>query len=132
VNPLLASNRMMQITEETAILISSLRHDPRAKIIYCPLPLGSIYFSDEMPSGLSPGRPGDFLQVIRVFGIRVKIWTGVQLSNEDLATWEDAHKRFPHWPVFARLELTPEQREAHESATRDFEGAFEFLNGCTE
>jgi hypothetical protein len=121
----------MQLTEDTARKIKALRYDHKAEIIYCPLPLGSIYFSDELPDGLLPERVGDFIQVMRVLGIRVNLWNGLALSEEDRAIWEEASIRFSDWPIFKRLELTLEQRKAHEGVLEDVEAALASLNDAT-
>lgn len=122
---------MMQLTEDTARKINALRYDQKAEIIYCPLPLGSIYFSDEVPDGLLPERVADFIQVMQVLGIRANFWNGLALSEEDQAIWEEANQRFSDWPIFNRLELTSEQRRAHAGVLEDVEAAFASLNDAT-
>ncbi|HEU4389909.1 MAG TPA: hypothetical protein VFV34_19055 [Blastocatellia bacterium] len=118
----------MKLTEACATKISSLRYDPEAEIIYCPLPLGSIYFSDEVPDdlipedapdGLSPETVRDFMQVMEVLGVRVNLWNSYELSAEEQALWTEARQRFPEWPIFQRPELTLEQRKEHESILED-------------
>jgi hypothetical protein len=123
---------MMRVTEDTARRIDALRFDPQASTISCWLPLGSIYFSDEVPDGMVPGRAGDFIEVMRVLGIRVNLWNGLTLSEEDRAVWEEARRRFPEWPVFKRLELIPEQRKAHETVLEEIEGMFGCLDEASE
>src|SRR5262250_1618841 len=114
---------MIQLTEDTARKINALRYDQRAEIIYCALPLGSIYFSDEVPDGLLPEHVADFIQVMRVLGIRVNFWDGLAPSEEDQAIWEEARKRFPDWPIFKRLELRAEHRKAHEGVLECIDAA---------
>ena len=118
----------MNVTPETARTIENLVLNPSASIVYCELPLGSIYFSDELPENLLPGRVADYLQVMRILGLRVNLWNGLALSAEDQAFWQDAQHRFPNWPVFQRMTLTPEQRRAHEGVLEDLDTALRHLD----
>ena len=109
----------MKVTNETASKIQNLRYDPKAEIIYCPLPLGSIYFSDEVPEDLLPGSIKDYIGVMRILAVRVNIWDETASPAEEQALFETAREQFPLWPIFMRLQLSPEQRLAHESALED-------------
>ena len=121
----------MKVTSETARAIENLVVNPSASIVYCELPLGSIYFSDELPENLLPGRIADYLQVMRILGIRVNLWNGLALSDDDQAFWQDAQQQFPNWPVFQRIALTPEQRRAHESVPEDLDASLHHLDDGT-
>ena len=116
-------------SEDTVKIIKGLKFDPAAKIIYCALPLGSIYWSDELPATTFFGfknRDGNL--ILKLFGIRIKYWVAEAVSGEEEALWDSAKKQVPEWAFFRRLELTPEQRSAHENAQNDLLSFFEQAN----
>jgi hypothetical protein len=113
----------MELTERTAQIIRSLKFDSNAKIIYCQLPLGSITWSDEIPEDdlssfwIGPDRD----HILKLYGIRMNYWDTGTMSEEDKAYWEEAKKQFPEWPIFQRMELNEEERQAHEAVEKEVE-----------
>jgi hypothetical protein len=116
--------------------LSELRFRADAKCRMNILPLGSIYWEDEMPNSqtlfnmlkVSKAERDNFW---RVFAIRLKIWDGNLLEADELALWEEVSSKAPHWPLFRRLALSDEQRaarqqvekEVHAERTEFFDGA---------
>ena len=112
-------------SENTNQIISSLRFDPNAETIYSLLPLGSIFWADELPplKFLAFGEDGS--KIMRLFAIRIAYWETHQIPESDLSFWEQAQQQFPEWPFFSRLELTSAQHQQHKDAQREMENFFE-------
>ena len=111
----------MELTEQTAEKIRSLKLDPDAKLIYCLIPLGSITWSDESPDDnfLPLLKEPDRDQILNLYAIRINYWDTGTMSQEDRAYWEKAQRQFPAWPLFQRLELSEEERQAHEQVENE-------------
>jgi hypothetical protein len=96
-------------------IIEKLRFEPQAEMRWCLVPLGSIYWSDELPRKMflefREAADRDF--AMRLFAIRINFWNNGAMKEEDEAFWNEAKTRFPSWPIFQRLELTNESKRAH-------------------
>ena len=125
------------LSEDAYNKITSLALDPEAKMVCCVLPLGSIFWTDELPdhrlifTSFAPGNDQEF--VAKVFALRMRLWTDGRISEGDLEFWENARILFPNWPLFKRLELGKPEREALESIDREIDDFIElFSQGSTE
>jgi len=64
-------------------------------------------------------------QVFRLFAIRLKLWDGITLPEDDQRFWEEARLKAPSCPLFRRLELSAEdqrdRQEAEQSCAEELE-----------
>jgi len=58
-------------------------------------------------------------ELMRLFGIRQKIWKGELISETDQSRWESARLQVPNWPLFKRLELSAEETQAQAEAAEE-------------
>src|SRR5215471_13621503 len=89
--------RILMLSETTIAQLSALRYRAGAKRQVCWIPLGGIYWDDEMPDirqfmGIAED---DRDQVFRLFFIRTRIWKGLELSEDEQVFWDEAHARMP-------------------------------------
>jgi hypothetical protein len=120
--------------ESTIALLNSLRFRADAKRKVCLIPLGSIYWEDEMPDLLDLVKlDADEQNAIwRLFGIRFKIWDGERLSADDAEFWEAARSEVSDWALFRRVTLSADDREARAKAESDVEREFAALFGSAD
>jgi len=114
-------------SEKTIQIISALRFNPSAETIYSLLPLGSIFWSDELPPMKFLAFGNDGSKIMRLFAIRINYWETREIADEDLSFWDHAQKQFPEWSFFRRLELTSAQLQQHQDAQRQMENFFDEL-----
>jgi hypothetical protein len=123
------------LSEQTLTHLSSLTYRPDAKRQVCILPLGSIYWDDELPHmGKFAAFPElDRNEILRVFALRLKFWDRQVLSDEDRQFWESIRSLAPNWAIFRRLELSDtdrlEREEIERACAKEFE---EFLASADE
>jgi hypothetical protein len=124
-----AGERML--SEATIALLNELHFRADAKRMVSLIPLGSIYWEDEMPDLLDIAKLSDEERnmIWGLFGIRFKIWDDQQLAADDKSFWEAARSEVPDWPLFHRLALSLDDRKAREEAERDVEKEFEAFFG---
>lgn len=123
------------LTHKTLAILSTLTYRPDAQRGVSILPLGSIYWDDELPKMHNfVGFPeADRVQVLRVFAIRLKLWDHEALSDDDRELWDSVRSAAPEWAIFRRLDLSPDDRRAREEAERACASEFEeFLAGADE
>ena len=115
-------------------IIESLRFEPQAEMRLCLIPLGSVYWSDELPVKMflefREAADRDF--AMRLFAIRINFWNNGAMKEEDQAFWNEAKARFPSWPIFQRLELTNESKSAHLKVQAEAEQFFVALSELGE
>ena len=126
---------MQMFSEETIRIISSLKYDPAAEAVSCLIPLGSIFWSDELPRlkfhAFTEGV--DRETIMRLFAIRINYWNTGEISDQDESLWEGAKTLFPHWPFFRRLHLTEAERLEHDETQRQMENFFtELADGADQ
>jgi hypothetical protein len=85
--------------------LSSLVYNRDAEIVCSIIPMGGIYWADEIPDfrklrQMPEEARGD---IYRLFRIRYALWDGVELSPEDLKFLELARLIVPGCPIFKRL-----------------------------
>jgi len=85
------------------------------------IPLGSIYWKDEIPDWDRFLRLSEADQnaILRLFSIRYDLWASKELSADDAAYWGDARRLFPRCPIFQRLKLTSEDEQAKEAVFKE-------------
>lgn len=93
------------------------------------LPLGGIYWEDEIPDfgALSQLPEAARDEVFRLFSIRFKIWCGEPLSHDDDTYWSTVRSAVPGYGVFHRTSLSPEDRSEQEATEKQALKFFEEL-----
>src|SRR6185295_17831861 len=109
---------MAMISETTLAYLSTLTYQAEAKQMVSWLPLAGIYWDDEMPDlHLMRTIPeNDRHQIYRLFGIRVRIWKGLALSDTQQQLWDETRLQVPHWALFDRLTISDDLRRAQDAA----------------
>jgi len=109
--------------------LSPLEYRPDAERRSCVLPLGGIYWSDEIPDfrHLLEVPENDRNLIYRLFSIRFKIWDGDDLSGDDQQFWDTARSQVSGYPLFRRLQLSPEDRLAQDRMEQDALASLEAL-----
>jgi hypothetical protein len=123
------------LSEETLAHLSRLTYRLDAKRQVCILPLGSIYWEDELPQiqkfAVFPESDRD--EILRAFAIRMKLWDHQSLSDDDRQFWDSVRSAAPSWAIFRRLDLSDDDRREREqtelACAREIE---EFLAGADE
>jgi len=115
------------LCETTAAHLSALTYRADAKRGFCLLPLGGIYWDDEVPDFLQLLRfpEEDRNQIYRLFGIRYRIWKGDGLSEDDQLFWDAACSQVPDWALFQRVKVSPADQLAQDRAERIAKEEFE-------
>jgi hypothetical protein len=121
--------RVRILSKETVAQLSTLKYRPDAERKVSILPLGSIYWDDELPppKKLVALPEADRKSVLRAFAIRFKLWDHQPLSDEDRTFWQRLHLLAPDWAIFRRLVLSEDDRRAREKAERECGRGFEEL-----
>jgi hypothetical protein len=109
------------LTENTVAVLAGLALHGRAKRQVCFIPLGGIYWDDEMPDIRELFRivEEDRHQILRLFGIRVKLWRREDISAEDRKLWESIRSQVPAWAFWNRETITDDDYSAQDNAERD-------------
>ena len=119
------------LSDTTIAYLSTLSYRADAARRNCWLPLSGIYWEDEIPDfrRLRSLPDQDQYEIWRLFGIRLKIWSDATLSDDDQQFWDAARSLVPNFPLFQRLNPTPEelreQEEIEETAARELAAWFE-------
>jgi len=113
---------LKQTTED---YLRGLTYEPTAERYSMFMPLGTIYWSDEIPDmkALSELPDEGHEQVFRLMNIRAQLWNDEFLRVDDQVLWDDAQAKVPLCPLFQRLSLSKEDRDAQaeaEDSTREF------------
>lgn len=119
------------LTEPLIALLNRLPLRVDAKRMVSIIPLGSIYWDDEMPDGVSVARlPEDEQNMMwQLFAIRFRIWDNEELTAEDKSFWDSARSEVPDWALFQRLALSEDDRKAREKAEKDVEKELDAVFG---
>ncbi len=122
---------MGTLSEATVAILGGLHFRAEARRMVSLIPLGSIYWEDEMPDYLSLMKLSEDEKnaVWRLFAIRFKIWDSERLSAEDESFWESARSDVPDWALFFRLTLSADDREARRQTEAEVEKEFESFFG---
>lgn len=108
-------------TENTIAMLSALTYRADAKRLVCVLPLGGIYWDDELPElrELTKIPREDHDNIFRLLGIRSRLWRGEILSDNDQQFWDGMQSLVPSWAVFQRIRVSPENLQADEDTQRE-------------
>ena len=114
--------------------LSSLVFSRDAKKMCSLIPLGGIYWSDEISDFRALSRMPDEArgEIYRLFRIRYALWDGVELSAEDLKFLELVRVMVPTCPIFKRLIPTQEDLEAQQGTREEVRGIYEMMEGRSE
>jgi hypothetical protein len=116
----------MNLSEKAVSLLTALQYEPSAAWGVNIVPVGSIFWLDEMPSMAELfERTGDKSLINSMFALRLKVWDGQALNAEDQQLWDSVKAQVPEWPFFKRLHLSSEQKQAREQAELQVQQAFE-------
>jgi hypothetical protein len=118
------------LSDKTATQLSALTYRADAKRQVCLLPLGGIFWDDEMPQmrDFVHIPEEDRTQILRMFGIRLSHWKGETLTESDHKFWDEINLKAPTWALFRRQHISAEdllaQNEAEEQTARELEALF--------
>jgi hypothetical protein len=114
---------MLSKTTVNFLMTLPFRSDAQRGV--CVLPLGSIYWDDEMPdlTQLMRLSEDDRTRVLRLFSLRFKFWDGEALTEEELIFWNGIREQVPNWALFSRLELSESDQAARAEAEAEVEKA---------
>lgn len=119
----------MNLSEKAVAMLTALQYQPRAGWGVNVLPVGSIFWLDEMPSMVELfENPDDKFLIHSMFALRLKLWDGQALNADDKRLWDSVKAQVPNWAFFKRLCLTNEQKQAREQAEMQVEHAFDVLS----
>lgn len=101
--------------------MSTLTYRAEAKRLVSLMPLSGIYWDDEIPdlSALHSLGEDDEMQYLRLLAIRIRLWRGEALSDEDQNLWDTARTQVPTCPVFMRLNISDDDREEQRGAEEE-------------
>jgi hypothetical protein len=124
-----ATTPTFELCDATLQRYQKLRYDPEARWLDSILPLGSIWWRDEHPDGLSPRCRHERcrLSILWLCAARNELWGIGRVSDELQPVWDRAHALIPHWPGFMRIWLTDAQRQAAEIAEKNADNFMEAL-----
>ncbi len=122
---------LQMLTDGALKYLRPLRFDPNAERLSCMIPLGGIYWSDEIPDfhALMDVLESDRKQIYRLFAIRFKLWAGEELTDDDQSYWNAAKQLIPDYPVFHRIRISDGDRLAQAAAEQEAVAGFEALFG---
>jgi hypothetical protein len=117
------------LSETTLGFLSTLTYRGDAQRQVCWLPLGGIYWEDEMPDirHLMTIPEDDRNQILRLFSIRVRLWKGDRLTVAERQFWDATHSQVPSWAFFHRQQISDDDLNAQGDAERATTDALEAL-----
>ncbi len=84
------------LSQKIVAALAKLTYQPDAEWEVNILPFGSIYWKDEMPAiGDLFDHPEDMAIIHAMFGIRLKLWDGEVLNDEDQELWDAVRQQTP-------------------------------------
>ena len=122
------------LAESTIAYLNALTFRPDANRLTCWIPLGGIYWDDELPDirlvySLPEPERSSLRQLIR---IRLQIWSSEQLSPADQQFWDEARQQAPQYALFRRLELSDEVRRVHEAMAQGSDELFAAMQALAD
>lgn len=112
---------------ETAVKeCAELVYQPDAEWLVNVYPFGSVYWADEMPD-IPKFVHQDRQEILAMFSIRLKVWDGEVLSDDEARLWDAIRGQVPSWPLFQRLHLTEQHKLARQEAERKLADSIEQL-----
>jgi hypothetical protein len=118
------------LNESTLEYLSTLTCRANSKSWINVIPLGCLYWEDEMPDFyyLEKTYGVDFYPVLQMFLFRAQLWKGGVLTDEQQKLWDEIYSHAPNWALFQRLEISDIELQAQEAAERsadEFDKAFD-------
>ncbi len=106
------------MSETTLGFLSTLTYRADAKRQVCWLPLGGIYWEDEMPDirHLMNIPEDDRNQIFHLFAIRLRLWKGVSLPDAEQQFWDTTYSQVPTWAFFRRQQISDDDQYTQEQA----------------
>jgi len=119
------------LSDAAVNFLQPLKHNPDAERFMSMIPLGGIYWDDEIPDfrELMTLHKDDRDSIFRLFSIRFKLWAGDELDAVDQSYWESAQQLVPNYPLFRRIDLSDDDRAAQLQAEQETMAGFEALIG---
>lgn len=119
------------LTDGALNYLRPLMFHPSAKRLSCIIPMGGIYWSDEIPDfrALMSVVEADRQQIYQLFNIRFKLWAGEGLSDDDRSFWNAAQRLVPNYPVFHRVHISDDDRRAWAATEEEAMAGFEAIFG---
>jgi hypothetical protein len=100
----------VELSDELVRALSEMRFRVEAERRISYMPLGSIYWTDEISEAIDDlfedGNEARLAPLLRLFAIRGAIWTGAELSEADGTFWDAARAQMPNYALFHRLEVS--------------------------
>jgi hypothetical protein len=117
----LQTGSCQMLTEGALGYFRSLKYDPNAERRLSIMPLGGIFWVDEIPDfrALSGLARADRDAIHRLFAIRFKLWDGEELEDDDRAYWDAVCAEVPGCPVIHRVDLSPDDRKAQAAVEKE-------------
>ncbi len=122
-------------TEHATEYLEKLTYNASAERDTSIVPLGGIYWKDEIPDwdAFHELPEEDKNNILSLFSIRFEIWDGTVLSAESAAYWAEARSLFPRCPIFQRLMLSADDKQAQEAVVKEAESFLDALfSGATD
>jgi hypothetical protein len=121
------------LSETTLAHLSDLTYRPDAKRRVCLLPLGGIYWEDEMPDlrQIMKIPEDDRNQMFRLFGIRARFWKGEALPADEQRFWDTARSQMPSWALFQRQTISVDDRHAQDVGPKSSKNRFATVKSAT-
>jgi hypothetical protein len=109
--------------------LSTLTYRADARRQVCWWPLKGIYWDDELPRihCLTEIPAQDRAQILWLFGIRVRIWKGETLPEEDQQFWDATESQVAGWAFFQRQKVSAHDRQDQEQVERETSEALTVL-----
>lgn len=122
------------LSGSTIVQLNARPYRANAKWRACFLPIRGIYWEDEIPDITRLGKlpDEDKKQVLRLFGIRLRIWKGEALSDRDREFWDEVLSQVPDWAFFQRLRVSADELQAQVAAERSSDNVVEALSICAD
>ncbi len=117
------------MSKTTLGFLSTLIYRADAERQICWLPLGGIYWDDELPDirHLMEIPEDDRNQIFRLFSIRLRLWKGEALPDVEQQFWDTTYSHVPSWVFFRRQQISEDDQHAQEQAEQAATDALEVL-----
>jgi len=117
------------LNEAAKNYLKSLIYKSDAEIINCMIPLGGIYWNDEITDfQVIHDLPDDARKdIYRLIQIRYNLWDGEELSQSDMRFLQAALALVPDCPLFKRLQPTEAILRAQKGAQGELDNIHTFM-----
>lgn len=117
------------LSQTAAARLSALTYRSDAERQVCWIPLNGIFWDDEMlpHREFASLSEEDQHQILRLFGIRMKISKSEALAEHHQRLWREVRSQVPNWPLFRRTELSADDHRLQDAVNRDSDQLSEWL-----